>query len=64
MLMETDQISSQLSAVRSELGVISQDTLTELRRLVITGLGASDDLGRAVEQCERSDLSTAKAKIS
>lgn len=62
--METDQMSSQLSAVRSELGVISQDTLTELRRLVITGLGASDDLGRAVEQCERSDLSTAKAKIS
>ena len=62
--MDTAQDTSALSSARSELASISTATLTELRKLVTTGLAATDGLGVAIEQCERNDVNSAKSKIS
>jgi hypothetical protein len=43
--MDNAQTSSQLSSVRSELGSVSSATLAELRKLVTTGHGASEEAG-------------------
>ena len=62
--METTQTTSELSAVRSELGAISSGTLVELRKLITTGMGSIDGLGGSLEQCERNDLGAAKSKVA
>lgn len=61
--MDNAQTSSQLSSVRSELGAVSSATLAELRKLVTTGHGASEELGFSIEQCERNDVGSARSRV-